>query len=73
MMEVNLGNFQLLHSHLLSILSTNNHEGEHLPEKVMQYIGMIVESEKHDAIREDFFEYFCPDAASSARTMETRS
>lgn len=36
--------FRLLHNYLLSILSTNNYESEHLPEKIMQYIGMIVES-----------------------------
>lgn len=40
----------------MSILSTNNYEQEHLPEKIMQYIGMIVESEKHPDIIEDFFE-----------------
>lgn len=63
-MEINLHNFKyslidsrLLHDHLMSILETNNYEQEHLPEKVMQYIGMIVESEKNPKISEDFFEY----------------
>ena len=32
----------LLHDHLLSILTTNNYEQESLPEKALQYVGMIV-------------------------------
>lgn len=40
----------------MSILTTNNFEHERLPEKIMQYIGMIVESERNPALNEDFFE-----------------